>query len=196
MSVDHGEALDARIRSYERRDAAEIVRLFYETVHAMNRADYSPEQLAAWAPGIPDPEDWHERLGRRYTLVAEEAGEVVAFAELENGRPDALLDMLYVRRDAVGRGVGSRLYREVEREARGRGVERISTEASVTARPFFERRGFSVLREQSVVRGGVELKNFAMHKRLEAARDAGSVWLCIMPACPRPRPVRGVSRCS
>jgi putative acetyltransferase len=105
------------IRNYEAGDAPEIVRLFFETVHSVNRADYSNEQLEAWAAGVPDPEEWHARMAGRRTLVAEEGGEVVGFAELEY---DGRLDMLYVRKDAVGRGVGRRLYEAVEREARGK----------------------------------------------------------------------------
>src|SRR5918997_1178363 len=126
------------IRDYDADDAPQIVRLFYETVCSVNRTDYSEEQVRAWAPGVPDPEEWHARMADRRTLVAEEGGEVVGFAELEE---DGHLDMLYVRGDSVGRGVGRRLYRAVEREARGRGLGQIFTEASVTARPFYERRG-------------------------------------------------------
>ena len=66
--------------------------------------------------------------GRR-TLVAEEGGEVVGFTELEG---DGYLDMLY---------------EAIERAARDQGSSRIFTEASITARPFFERRGFRVVRE-------------------------------------------------
>ena len=45
------------IRDYEAGDAPEIVRLFFETVRSVNRADYSDEQLEAWAAGVPDPEE-------------------------------------------------------------------------------------------------------------------------------------------
>ena len=45
-------------------------------------------------------------------------------------------------------------------------IGRIFTEASVTARPFFERRGFRVVSERRVWRQGVELTNFAMEKSL------------------------------
>ena len=51
--------MTVRIRSYEAGDAPALARLFYETIHAVNQADYSPEQLRAWAPEIPDPEAWH-----------------------------------------------------------------------------------------------------------------------------------------
>jgi putative acetyltransferase len=151
------------IRDYEVGDAPEIVRLFFETVHSVNRANYSNERLEAWAASVPDPEEWHTRMAGRRTLVAEEGGEVVGFAELEY---DGRLDMLYVRKDAVGRGVGRQLYEAVEREARGQGLGWIFTEASITARPFFEQQGFRVVREQMVSRRGVSMTNFVMEKEL------------------------------
>src|SRR5829696_6854922 len=139
------------IRYYEAGDAPEIVRLFFETVRSVNRADYSDEQLEAWAPGVPDPEEWHARMAGRRTLVAEEGGEVVGFVELEYDG---------------GRGVGRRLYEAVERKARGQGLGWIFTEASITARPFFEQQGFRVVREQMVSRRGVSMTNFVMEKEL------------------------------
>lgn len=102
-------------------------------------------------------------MAGRHTLVAEEAGEVLGFAELE---ADGHLDMLYCRKDAVGRGVGTELYAAVEGRARELELPRIFTEASITARPFFERRGFTILRENAVVRHGVRLTNFSMEKTL------------------------------
>jgi putative acetyltransferase len=155
----------ARIRAYEARDASAIARLFYETVRSVNRADYSEEQVEAWAPAVPDEQAWHARMSEpdRRTLVAEEDDEVVGFAELED---DGHLDMIYLRGGAVGRGVGRRLYEAVEGEARGSGVGRIFAEVSITARPFFERHGFRVVREQRVSLRGVEMTNFAMEKPL------------------------------
>ena len=150
-------------RDYRRGDADPICRLFFETVRAVNLGDYSPEQVRAWAPAVSGPDAWHGRMSGRHTLVADEDGEVVGFAELEE---DGHLDMLYCRKDAVGRGVGSGLLAAVEERARGLGVGRISTEASITARPFFERHGFAVLRRNTVLREGIGLTNFSMEKAL------------------------------
>jgi GNAT superfamily N-acetyltransferase len=151
------------IRVYKRRDSYEIVRLFYETVCSVNRSNYSREQTEAWAPEIPDATAWHRRMASRKTLVAEENNEIVGFAELEE---DGHLDMFYLRKDAVGRGIGKRLYQSIECEARYLGLERIFTEASITARPFFEKQGFRVVREQTVQRQDVGLSNFVMENPL------------------------------
>ena len=39
-----------------------------------------------------------------------------------------------------------------------------TTHASITARPFFEKRGYTVVREQQAERRGVLLTNFVMKK--------------------------------
>jgi putative acetyltransferase len=153
------------IREYKRNDAPAITRLFYETIRCVNLQDYSEQQVRAWASAVPDPEIWHPRMSRCYTLVAEEDRQILAFAELER---DGHLHMFYCRKDIVRRGVGHLLYRAVERQALELGLARIFTEASITARPFFEHCGFSTLCKQIVTRGGVELPNFKMEKRLPA----------------------------
>jgi putative acetyltransferase len=151
------------IRDYRRGDAAELARLFYETIHSVNRRDYSEQQLDAWAPELPDPELWHSRMSRRCTLVVEESDELVAFAELE---PDGHLDMFYCRQDAVGRGVGRRLYEAIERRAIGMGLRRIFADASITARPFFQRCGFTLCERQTIKRARISLTNFRIEKSL------------------------------
>lgn len=151
------------IRDYERGDCSAITVLFYETVHSVNSKDYSGEQIRAWATEVPDAGAWHSRMVRRCTLVAEEDGHVIAFAELER---DGHLDMLYCRKDAIGRGVGWHLYQAVEKRATVLGLKRIFAEASITARPFFERQGFILRRQRTVTRGGVEMTNFAMEKQI------------------------------
>ena len=151
------------VRDYGSGDTGPICRLFYETFRTVNLGDYSPEQVRAWAPKPPDPAAWHERMSGRHTLVADEHGEVVGFAELEES---GHLDMLYRRADAVGSGVGSLLYAAVEERARGLSLGRISTEASIPARPFFVRHGFAVLRRNTMWRQGTALTNFSMEKAL------------------------------
>lgn len=151
------------VRDYRRADCSAITRLFYETVHSVNLKDYSEEQIRAWAPAVPDAQTWHSRMIRRCTLVAEEDGQVIAFAELES---DGHLDMFYCRNDVIERGVGRQLYLAIETRARGLGLKRIFIEASITARPFFERQGFVVHQRQTVVRRGIEMTNFKMEKLL------------------------------
>jgi GNAT superfamily N-acetyltransferase len=158
-----------QVRDYKQSDAAAITRLFYETVRSINLQDYSLQQVEAWAPSVPGPDIWHSRMKERCTLVAEENGEIIAFTELER---DGHLDMFYCRRDVIRRGVGRLLYEAIELKAAELGLGRIFTDASITARPFFEHCGFITLRMKTVTRGGIELSNFRMEKRLAAPIEA------------------------
>jgi putative acetyltransferase len=65
-----------------------------------------------------------------------------------------------------GAGIGSRLLSDIETRARALGARRLYTEASLTARPFFQRRGFRVVRENEVERSGVRLRNVIMERTL------------------------------
>jgi putative acetyltransferase len=73
---------------------------------------------------------------------------------------------MYVHPEHEGRGIASALLTCLEAAARRGGLVRLFTEASITARPFFERRGFKVLNAQLVELRGEEFKNYRMEKRL------------------------------
>ena len=146
------------LREYRPEDCAEVVRLFYDTVHTVNARDYTEEQINAWAPEKADLEAWDRSLRAHYSLVVMEEGRIIGFGDADRA---GYLDRLYVHRDYQGRGAASLLCGALEAAARG---ENIVTHASITARPFFEKRGYRVIREQTVERRGVRLVNFVMVK--------------------------------
>lgn len=145
------------LRPYRPCDCAEMADLFYNTVHTVNARDYTPEQLNAWATGRVDLEGWNRSFLDHVTLVAWEDGKIIGFGDLE--RPD-YLDRLYVHKDWQGRGTATEICRQLESQAEGK----ITTHASITARPFFESRGYRVLRQQTVERFGVAMTNYVMVK--------------------------------
>lgn len=145
------------LRPYQSRDLPLLARLFYDTVHTVNARDYTPPQLDAWADGHPDLDAWDRSLREHLTLVAEQDGQILGFADMAG---DGYLDRLYVHKDHQGQGVASALCDALEQAVPGPHT----THASLTARPFFERRGYRVVREQQVLRKGVLLTNFVMRR--------------------------------
>ncbi len=151
------------IRRYQTGEEQTLWLLFYNTIHQVNCRDYSPAQIEAWAPSTIDPEQWRERLINTNPFIAEENGEIVGFAELEdNGH----IDCFYCAYNWQGKGVGSSMLQTIEFEAAQRGITLLFTEASITAKEFFARKGFRVDKEQIVKRRGEQLTNYAMSKRL------------------------------
>ena len=152
-----------KIRRYEPEDLGQITALFYDTVHAVNAADYAPEQLDAWADGAPDLDRWNGSLLAHHSLVAVEGRDlIVGFGDIDG---TGYLDRLYVHKDRQGLGIATALCDRLERAV---DAPVITTHASITARPFFEGRGYRVLREQRVERHGVQMTNYVMEKRLQA----------------------------
>ncbi|WP_054028265.1 GNAT family N-acetyltransferase [Bacillus sp. FJAT-28004] len=154
------------IRRFIEEDISEVVSLFYETVHAVNKQHYSKEQLDAWAPQeevAQKLEAWKESMVSNITYIAEICGQIVGFADMTYGGE---LDRLYVHKNYQRRGVASAMLKKLEAEAGRLGVNEIRTDASITAKPFFERKGYRVVQSQIVERKGVKLDNFKMIKKL------------------------------
>jgi len=147
------------LRNYRPADCGALAELFYSTVHTVNAKDYTAEQLDAWADGAVDLAEWNESFLRHLTLVAEEDGRLAGFGDMT---PDGYLDRLYVHRDLQGRGIASAICDRLEREVR---AEVFTVHASITARPFFEKRGYVAVKARRVLRRGVALINYAMEKR-------------------------------
>lgn len=152
-----------RIRPYNESDLDKLVDLFRDSVRNIASRDYSPEQVEAWAPDDLDPVAFAGRLSRNTSYVAEIDGKLVGFGELE---PLGHVAMLYVHSAYQRRGVAARLLERLEETARERNLDALTTEASITARPFFERHGFRVVAPQTVIAGGVRFANFHMEKAL------------------------------
>lgn len=154
------------IRKFHDSDIKQIVSLFYETVHEVNKEDYSQEQLDAWAP--KDEESlklttWKDSLNHNITYVAEINDTIVGFVDMTQ---EGYLDRLYIHKDFQRQGIASALVNKLELEARGQGIHTIDTDASITAKPFFEHHGYRVIQSQIVERRSVTLINFKMIKIL------------------------------
>ena len=147
------------LRPYRSEDCPALARLFYDTVHTVNARDYTPEQREAWADGHVDLAAWNTSFLAHHTLVAEESSEILGFADMDS---TGYLDRLYVHKDCQGQGVATALCDALEAACP---VKTFTTHASLTARSFFEGRGYRVLRRQTVVRKGISLDNYVMEKR-------------------------------
>lgn len=145
------------IRKYRQSDCKELTELFYNTVHTVNAKDYTKEQLDVWATGQVDLEKWNLSLQKHYSIVAVENGIIVGFGDIDK---TGYLDHLFVHADYQRKGIATAICDQLEQFIK----KNITTHASITARPFFEKRGYNVKKEQQVERMGVFLTNYVMIK--------------------------------
>lgn len=147
------------IRKYQENDCEELAKLFYDTVHNVNCKDYTKEQLDVWATGEVNIQQWNTSLLAHESFVAVEGNKIVGFEDIDK---TGYLDRLYVHKDAQGKGIATALCEKLENAV---AATEIVTHASITAKPFFEKRGYVMLKEQQVFRKGIALTNYIMEKK-------------------------------
>lgn len=145
------------IREYQTSDCKEITELFYNTVHTVNANDYTKEQLSVWATGQVDLEKWNESLQEHFSVVVVDDEIIVGFGNIDN---TGYLDRLFVYTDYQGKGIATAICNQLEQAVKGD----ITTHASITAKPFFEKRGYKIVKEQQIERQGIFLTNYVMIK--------------------------------
>ncbi|MDD7739244.1 MAG: GNAT family N-acetyltransferase [Fusicatenibacter sp.] len=147
-----------QLREYMTSDCEQLAELFYQTVHSVNAKDYTEEQLNVWATGKVNIQEWNNSFLKHKTIVAMENDEIVGFGDIDES---GYLDRLYVHKDYQRKGIASAICNELECSVNGKPI---ITHASITAKPFFQHRGYRVVLEQEVVRQGILLKNYVMEK--------------------------------
>jgi putative acetyltransferase len=157
------------LRPFLPADTPMLAAIFRASIDELAAEDYSEAQREAWASAAADEGAFAARLAERLTLVATLAGSVVGFIALEGAEQ---IDMFYVHPAVAGQGIGKMLYDALEKLAMSRGTNRLTVEASDTARGFFERRGFVAQQRNTVLRAGEWLANTTLEKKLKATRSA------------------------
>ena len=148
------------IRKYLPSDCKYLTELFYQTVHSINAKDYTEKQLNAWATGNEDIEEWNQSLSEHFSLVAMKEGVITGFGDIDK---TGYLNRLYVHKDYQNQGIATAICDKLEIAF---GVSKITTHASITAKPFFLHRGYIVIKEQQVIRSNISLTNYIMEKQL------------------------------
>lgn len=150
-------------------DAAALAALMHESVHGVGVRGYTAEELAAWSPAPRDQAAAEQRFAGQHIWLAEDSEGPCAFMTLKES---GYIDFAYALPRAAGQGPASAAYAALETWASGRGFELLTSDISLVARPFFEKRGWTVLSQQDNDVNGVNLINFAMVKRLSPHAEA------------------------
>ena len=153
-----------KIRNSHINDLPELQELFAGTIREVCKSHYSSEQIAVWISTIENSQRWIDMLSHQFVLVALDGDKITGFCTLKGSN---YIDFLYVHKDYQRQGIAHRLFRDIEEEAKKGRQTQLTSDVSKTARPFFEKMGFSVMAEQTVERQGIKLINFKMIKAIE-----------------------------
>jgi len=148
--------MDVVVREAVLDDAPRIREVHLDSIEVLGPAAYSDEQVAAWAHDR-DPAEYPIETDETYAVVAETDGEIVGFGWMKPDADDYFetpvggeITALYVHPSVARRGVGTRLYTELEGEARRRGVGSLGLWASRNAVLFYEAQGYQRVTEHTI----------------------------------------------
>lgn len=151
-------------RTAAHSDIPELRSLFTETVLTINRKDYTQDEVEDWASCGEAAAHWEDLLGRLHFIVATESGgRIAGFTSISD---EGYLHSMFVHRDLQGKGIATALLSRAEEYARSHGIPCMKSDVSITARPFFERHGYTVEKEQKAKARLLYMTNFRMTKAL------------------------------
>lgn len=163
LCYDRRERKVWSIERLQKEDLRHVVRMVKTSILNKSSRFYNQEQLTAWAEGVNNHPPIHQRFLTAYSLVAKDADhKIIGFSSLVQ----AHIDFLYLAANRQGEGVATQLLSLLEEQAREKGVEVLTTEASAVARPFFEKRGYAIKMEQVKWIRGISIKNVQMFKKV------------------------------
>ena len=144
-------------------DLNKITNLFEQTIKQVAAKDYSPQEINSWSAGAKNTDNWLKRIDTHYFLLAQIENTLVGMASLDR---EGYLDVIYVHHQHQGKGLASTLLSKMEEKARRDGHAYITSDISITAKPFILHKGYEVVQPQLVLCRGVILRNYNVRKKL------------------------------
>lgn len=132
-----------RIRKYSTEDAKEVSDLVVRNLLEINVKDYSCALMSSLSASYT-PDAVNSAANEKDAYVVSEGGKVVATAALldDGWIHDVFVDPLW-----HCRGIGSALMAHLEDLAKSRGFRSVAIPSSITAVGFYDRLGYTRLRE-------------------------------------------------
>lgn len=152
------------IRRATSEDLQNILALFYETVRYICIQDYNEVQIKAWTSSIKDEDRWLSKIASQYFIVLEKDNKIIGFSSLENNN---YIDFLFVHKDHQNKGIANIMFQHLESIALANDTKKLEADVSITAKSFFLRKGFEIIKEQINIRENIEFINYKMIKNLK-----------------------------
>lgn len=152
------------IRRATTEDIPVLINIFQNTILSVNRRDYTQAEVEDWASCRDNPPKWKQTIEIHYFIVAENPlSQIAGFSSIT---PEGHLHFMFVHKDHQNRGIATMLLKNIEQYAKNNDIRKISSDVSLTARPFFERQGYMVISEQKQKANRLCLTNFKMEKQI------------------------------
>ena len=150
------------IRTATELDIDRILELCHNSILWSCRGDYNIDQLHSWAYIGFTPESLRHLINDSKIFLMEDHNGMIGVASIVK---EQHIHLLYIHHEKQGCGYGKQLLSYMEFLIFCKGYKSISLRASITAKPFFLKSGYTLLREHQSLIGNQSLTNFEMLKK-------------------------------
>ena len=130
------------IRKFRDSDSKELAILHRATIRNVNSQNYSKKQIDLWS-GMVSAERFRKSGEKNIRFIAINNGKIIGFADYR--KED--LQGLYIHKDYIGKGVGTKLLKRLEKDAYKNGVRTMYCISTITAQNFYEKNGYETLKK-------------------------------------------------
>lgn len=148
------------IRRAKSSDAIELVRLHRDTIRKVNSKDYTAKEIEAWANNYTIKKFRNEKNIR---FVAIDKNKLLGSAAFDKKGYFGL----YVHKDYIGKGIGSKLLRKIEETAYKKGIRKFNPIVVITAKKFYEKHGYKTIKRIKYSIKSQKLTVYQMKKKLK-----------------------------
>lgn len=148
-------------RQAEVQDLPRLIQLYIDTIRSICSKDYNEAQIHAWISSANNKQRWIEAIENQYFLIAQTESRIIGFGSLKDGE---YIDFLYINKEYTGKGIAGRLFEMLEKESERLGKVHLFADVSITARPFFKKKGFRVQKYNYNILKGVSIVNYRMKR--------------------------------
>jgi len=149
------------IRKFKDSDAVEVARLHRATIRNINSKDYSKKQIEAWSNRV-SAKRFRDSAKNCIRFVALDNNKIIGFADFKEND----LMGLYIHKDCINKGIGKNLLTHLEKAAYKKGVRKLQCLSTITARKFYEKNRYKILKKTRHKIKNQNLIVYEMEKKL------------------------------
>ena len=143
-----------RIERATARDLSLMQRLFYQTVTIYGAKIFTKAESKEYSKLARNKDYWKTKFVSDFVYNAKLNGEIIGSFLLNR---DGTIDYIFVHQNYQGHGIAMELYKTLETVAKESGIEKLTTKINTITKPFFEKKGFTIIENVIKSKNGKEI---------------------------------------
>lgn len=146
------------------QDLSLMQHLFYQTVITYGSMIFTKSEIKTYSRLAVNRVYWQNKFKKDYIYNAKLNGEIVgSFSMDKKGN----IEYIFVHMNYHGRGIATELYKTIEEIAKKQNITSLTAQVNMLTQPFFQKKGFEIIKNAAKVVGGEEIITYSGVKCLK-----------------------------